>query len=219
MELTCEKRGRKGSIHCSKASPVRKRGESPIITPSTTKEQNFHKVSEAAQCCHKKRRHSGVKIAILPQKLQCGKKNWNSPGKSGERLTYVYNFLDHWIDEHANHLDMKGIGELGVCGTGATVFSATGIRVRDYPTTMAKLLPGLPAQRFGLAHPLRDMERMFPKDFAGRNRPCPRRRHVSPGPPSGDAWRSGATSGGPRQERRLYRRARGPRETYLWQQA
>jgi len=54
---------------------------------------------------------------------------------------------DH--DEHANHLGMKGIGELGVCGTGAAVgnavFNATGIRVRSFPITMAKLLPGLPA--------------------------------------------------------------------------
>ena len=53
-------------------------------------------------------------------------------------------------DEHANHLAMKGIGELGVCGTGAAVsnavFNATGIRVRDFPITLAKLVPGLPAQ-------------------------------------------------------------------------
>jgi xanthine dehydrogenase YagR molybdenum-binding subunit len=46
---------------------------------------------------------------------------------------------------------MKGIGELGVCGTGAAVgnavFNATGIRVRSFPITMAKLLPGLPALR------------------------------------------------------------------------
>ncbi|WP_207482921.1 xanthine dehydrogenase family protein molybdopterin-binding subunit [Arenibaculum pallidiluteum] len=54
---------------------------------------------------------------------------------------------DH--DEHANDLGMKGVGELGVCGTGAAVsnavFNATGIRVRDFPITLAKLLPGLPA--------------------------------------------------------------------------
>jgi CO/xanthine dehydrogenase FAD-binding subunit len=53
-------------------------------------------------------------------------------------------------DEHVNHLAMKGIGEHGVCGSGApvsnAVFNATGIRVRDVPSTMAKLLPGLPAQ-------------------------------------------------------------------------
>lgn len=54
-------------------------------------------------------------------------------------------------DEHANHLGMKGVGELGVCGTGAAVsnavFNATGIRVRDFPITLAKLLPGLPPMR------------------------------------------------------------------------
>jgi xanthine dehydrogenase YagR molybdenum-binding subunit len=44
---------------------------------------------------------------------------------------------------------MKGVGELGVCGTGAgvanAVFNATGVRVRDFPITINKLLPGLPA--------------------------------------------------------------------------
>jgi xanthine dehydrogenase YagR molybdenum-binding subunit len=52
-------------------------------------------------------------------------------------------------DEHANHLGMKGIGELGICGTGAAVgnavFNATGIRVRDFPITLAKLVSRLPA--------------------------------------------------------------------------
>ncbi|TPM19937.1 xanthine dehydrogenase family protein molybdopterin-binding subunit [Mesorhizobium sp. B2-3-5] len=54
-------------------------------------------------------------------------------------------------DQHANHLGIKGVGELGVCGTGAAVsnavFNATGIRVRDFPITLAKLLPGLPPMR------------------------------------------------------------------------
>ncbi|WP_376706298.1 xanthine dehydrogenase family protein molybdopterin-binding subunit (plasmid) [Mesorhizobium sp. ISC25] len=54
-------------------------------------------------------------------------------------------------DEHANHLGIKGVGELGVCGTGAAVsnavFNATGIRVRDFPITLSKLLPGLPTMR------------------------------------------------------------------------
>ena len=48
----------------------------------------------------------------------------------------------------ANPLGMKGVGELGVCGTGAAVanavFNATGVRVRDFPITLDKLLPGLP---------------------------------------------------------------------------
>ena len=54
---------------------------------------------------------------------------------------------DH--DEHANHLGIKGIGELGACGTGGcvanAVYNATGVRVRDFPITLGKLLPGLPA--------------------------------------------------------------------------
>ena len=52
-------------------------------------------------------------------------------------------------DDKANPLGIKGVGELGVCGTGAAVanavFNATGVRVRDFPITLDKLLPGLPA--------------------------------------------------------------------------
>lgn len=53
------------------------------------------------------------------------------------------------FDEQANELGAKGLGELGICGSTAAVanavFNATGIRVRDYPITLDKLLPGLPA--------------------------------------------------------------------------
>jgi len=49
---------------------------------------------------------------------------------------------------HANHLGIKGVGELGICGSGAAVanavYNATGVRVRDFPITLHKLLPGLP---------------------------------------------------------------------------
>jgi xanthine dehydrogenase YagR molybdenum-binding subunit len=52
------------------------------------------------------------------------------------------------VDDKANPLGMKGVGELGVCGTGAAVanavFNATGVRVRDFPITLDKLLVGLP---------------------------------------------------------------------------
>ncbi|POX37089.1 xanthine dehydrogenase [Streptomyces sp. Ru73] len=52
-------------------------------------------------------------------------------------------------DARANVLGAKGIGELGICGAGAAVanavFNATGVRVRDFPITLEKLLPGLPA--------------------------------------------------------------------------
>jgi xanthine dehydrogenase YagR molybdenum-binding subunit len=52
------------------------------------------------------------------------------------------------FDDKANHLGVKGIGELGAGGTGGSVanavYNATGVRVRDFPITLAKLLPGLP---------------------------------------------------------------------------
>ena len=51
-------------------------------------------------------------------------------------------------DDKANPLGVKGLGELGICGSGAAianaVFNATGVRVRDFPITLEKLLPGLP---------------------------------------------------------------------------
>jgi len=57
-------------------------------------------------------------------------------------------FLDE-RDPHANPLHAKGIGELGIGGAGAAVlnaiYNATGVRVRDYPATLDKLLEGLPA--------------------------------------------------------------------------
>jgi hypothetical protein len=51
------------------------------------------------------------------------------------------------FDDKTNQLGIKGVGELGVCGTCAAVenavFNATGIRVRDCPITLDKLLPRL----------------------------------------------------------------------------
>jgi xanthine dehydrogenase YagR molybdenum-binding subunit len=51
-------------------------------------------------------------------------------------------------DDKANVLGVKGLGELGICGAGAAVanaiFNATGVRVRDFPITLDKLLPRLP---------------------------------------------------------------------------
>jgi xanthine dehydrogenase YagR molybdenum-binding subunit len=53
----------------------------------------------------------------------------------------------HWIDEddpHVNPMGAKGIGEIGMTGTAAAianaVYHATGIRVRDLPITLDKLL-------------------------------------------------------------------------------
>ncbi len=57
-------------------------------------------------------------------------------------------FLDE-TDPISSPLKAKGVGELGICGVGAAVanaiYHATGIRVRDYPITLDKLLDGLPA--------------------------------------------------------------------------
>ncbi len=56
----------------------------------------------------------------------------------------------HWIEEddpHLNPMGTKGIGEIGVVGTAAAianaVYDATGVRVRDLPITLDKLLPQL----------------------------------------------------------------------------
>jgi xanthine dehydrogenase YagR molybdenum-binding subunit len=53
----------------------------------------------------------------------------------------------HWIDEddpHVNPMGSKGIGEIGVVGTAAAVANAvhhaTGVRVRDLPITLDKVL-------------------------------------------------------------------------------
>ncbi|WP_423414483.1 aldehyde oxidoreductase molybdenum-binding subunit PaoC [Hyphomicrobium sp. B1] len=57
-------------------------------------------------------------------------------------------FLDE-IDDKANPMKAKGVGELGLCGVGAAVanavYNATGVRVRDYPITLEKHLERLPA--------------------------------------------------------------------------
>jgi len=56
-----------------------------------------------------------------------------------------------WLDEHdpyVNAMGSKGIGEIGITGTAAAVanavWHATGVRVRDLPVTLDKLLTGLP---------------------------------------------------------------------------
>lgn len=57
-------------------------------------------------------------------------------------------FLDE-TDPTSSPMKAKGVGELGLCGVGAAianaVYNATGVRVRDYPITLDKLLAGLPA--------------------------------------------------------------------------
>jgi xanthine dehydrogenase YagR molybdenum-binding subunit len=54
------------------------------------------------------------------------------------------------LDDRSNPLKSKGIGELGICGAGASinnaVYNACGVRIRDYPITLDKLLSGLPVR-------------------------------------------------------------------------
>lgn len=57
-------------------------------------------------------------------------------------------FLEE-TDPMSSPMKAKGVGELGLCGVGAAIanaiHNATGVRVRDYPVTLDKLLPQLPA--------------------------------------------------------------------------
>jgi xanthine dehydrogenase YagR molybdenum-binding subunit len=52
------------------------------------------------------------------------------------------------LDPMSNPLKSKGIGELGICGAGAAVanaiYNACGVRVRDYPITLDKIIAKLP---------------------------------------------------------------------------
>ena len=57
-------------------------------------------------------------------------------------------FLDE-TDPLSSPMKAKGVGELGICGVGAAIanaiHNATGVRVRDYPITLDKLIDRLPA--------------------------------------------------------------------------
>jgi xanthine dehydrogenase YagR molybdenum-binding subunit len=54
------------------------------------------------------------------------------------------------LDTKSNPLKSKGIGELGICGAGASlanaIYNACGARIRDYPITLDKVLSSLPLQ-------------------------------------------------------------------------
>jgi len=56
-------------------------------------------------------------------------------------------FLDE-TDPMSSPMKAKGVGELGICGVGAAVanaiYNATGVRVREYPVTLDKLLAEMP---------------------------------------------------------------------------
>jgi len=51
------------------------------------------------------------------------------------------------VDEHANAMGSRGAGEIGIVGSAAAVvnavYNATGVRVRDLPVTLDKVLDGL----------------------------------------------------------------------------
>ncbi len=57
-------------------------------------------------------------------------------------------FLDE-VDPISSPMKAKGVGELGLCGVGAAIanaiYNATGVRVRDYPVTLDKLIDRLPS--------------------------------------------------------------------------
>jgi xanthine dehydrogenase YagR molybdenum-binding subunit len=57
-------------------------------------------------------------------------------------------FLEE-TDPISSPMKAKGVGELGLCGVSAAianaVYNATGVRVRDYPLTLDKLIDRLPA--------------------------------------------------------------------------
>ena len=58
-------------------------------------------------------------------------------------------FLDE-TDPVSSPMKAKGVGELGICGVGAAVanaiYNATGVRIRDYPVTLDKLLTRMPVR-------------------------------------------------------------------------
>jgi xanthine dehydrogenase YagR molybdenum-binding subunit len=58
-------------------------------------------------------------------------------------------FLDE-TDPVSSPMKAKGVGELGICGVAAAianaVYNATGVRVRDYPITLDKLISRMPTR-------------------------------------------------------------------------
>ncbi|AEG49672.1 Xanthine dehydrogenase [Sphingobium chlorophenolicum L-1] len=59
-------------------------------------------------------------------------------------------FIDE-LDDKSSPMKAKGVGELGICGAGAAVanaiYNATGVRLRDYPLTIDKILAAQTGQR------------------------------------------------------------------------
>ncbi len=59
-------------------------------------------------------------------------------------------FIDE-LDDKSSPMKAKGVGELGICGAGAAVanaiYNATGVRLRDYPLTIDKILAASTGKR------------------------------------------------------------------------
>ncbi|GIF16019.1 xanthine dehydrogenase family protein molybdopterin-binding subunit [Actinoplanes teichomyceticus] len=59
-------------------------------------------------------------------------------------------WLDEPADEQLNPMGSKGIGEIGIVGSPAAILNAvwhaTGVRIRDFPARLDKLLPALPPE-------------------------------------------------------------------------
>lgn len=55
-------------------------------------------------------------------------------------------FIDE-LDDKSSPMKAKGVGELGLCGAGAAIanaiYNATGVRLRDYPLTLDKVIAGM----------------------------------------------------------------------------
>jgi len=51
------------------------------------------------------------------------------------------------LDDKSSPMKAKGVGELGICGAGAAVanaiYNACGVRIRDYPLTLDKVIAGM----------------------------------------------------------------------------
>ncbi len=54
------------------------------------------------------------------------------------------------LDDKSSPMKAKGVGELGICGAGAAVanavYNACGVRIRDYPLTLDKIIGGMAKQ-------------------------------------------------------------------------
>ena len=55
------------------------------------------------------------------------------------------------VDDKANPLKIKGVGEPGICGAGAAranaVYTACGVRIREFPMALNKMLAGMNRQK------------------------------------------------------------------------